>query len=382
MSKGNMLLGHARGKVGSLVFSRANGQQITRARAEVVKNPQTEAQMIQRIILNTGSQAYSKMSEIVDHSFEGVQAGQPSMSLFLKRNLNLLRENLAAQGDFDAADVTFSPIGSNVFAVNDYIISKGSLPEVAPTSVEGALMSYAIAANTYQGILDATGLQRGDQLTFVVIEENQAGKVVFKFARVILDPTESDGSAAPLSSEFISNGAIAKPNAKNENNGLIFAFANNAISISVPGVLAAGAIIASRQKADGTWLRSDATLIASDSGLSVAYSMQDALDLFNAGGIDVVNPLYLNNASKRGSASVAKVTVSTKRLEGVTSVRGLGTYRVGEQVTLTAIPDNPSDTEIVWTEELSDGTQGPTLHTGLTYSFVASKNIQLNVQVF
>lgn len=382
MSKGNMLLGHARGKVGSLVFSRANGQQITRARAEVVKNPQTEAQMVQRIILNTASQAYSKMSEIVDHSFEGIQTGQSSMSFFLKRNLNLLRENLAAQGDFDAADVTFSPIGSNIFAVNDYLISKGSLPEVAPTTVEGALMSLTVSANTYQGILDATGLQRGDQLTFIIIEETQAGKVVFKFARVILDPTESDGAAAPLSTAFITDGVIQKPNAKNENNGLTFAFANNAVTATVAGVLAAGAIIASRQKADGTWLRSDATLIASDSGLSVAYSMQDALDLFNAGGIDVVNPLYLNNASKRSSSAVKWITVSTKRLEGVTAVNGLGTYRVGEQVTLTAIPVDPSDTQIIWTEELPDGSQSSTLHTGLTYSFVASKNIQLNVQVF
>ena len=71
MSKGNMLLGHARGKVGSLVFSRANGKQIVRSRAEVVKNPRTEQQMVQRIMLNTIAQAYSQMKAITDHSFQG-----------------------------------------------------------------------------------------------------------------------------------------------------------------------------------------------------------------------------------------------------------------------------------------------------------------------
>ena len=92
MSKGNMLLGHARGKVGSLVFSRANGKQIVRAKADVVANPQTEAQVIQRIMLNTVAQAYSKMASICDHSFQGVQKGAKSMSYFMKVNLNKLRQ--------------------------------------------------------------------------------------------------------------------------------------------------------------------------------------------------------------------------------------------------------------------------------------------------
>ena len=75
-----------------------------RSRAEVVKNPQTEKQMVQRIILNTIAQAYSRMSPITDHSFEGIQTGQASMSFFMHRNMDSLRQKVAneiqAGGDF------------------------------------------------------------------------------------------------------------------------------------------------------------------------------------------------------------------------------------------------------------------------------------------
>ena len=43
MAKGNMLLGFSRGSVGDLTFYRRNSQQVTRARARVVKNPKTLA---------------------------------------------------------------------------------------------------------------------------------------------------------------------------------------------------------------------------------------------------------------------------------------------------------------------------------------------------
>ena len=72
MAKGNMLLGQAVGSLGDITFSRVNGKQVIKSKPSVVKNPQTEAQLIQRILMNTVIQAYSKMSEICDHSFEGI----------------------------------------------------------------------------------------------------------------------------------------------------------------------------------------------------------------------------------------------------------------------------------------------------------------------
>lgn len=346
MSKGNMLLGHARGKVGSLVFSRANGQQIVRARAEQVKNPQTDAQMIQRILLNTVSQAYSKMSTIVDHSFEGVPAGQKCMSLFMKRNLDALRNKLAEVGDLNATEPNVSPINSNILAVNDYEIAKGSLPECTPREVSGTGAFTGITTNTYKAVIDKYGLQRGDQLTFIIIDENARGIASFKYARVILDPRNADGTEAALTSVFITDGAINLPNPKNENNGVVFSLEGGEFIFHSADLCLGGAMIASRQKEDGTWLRSNSTLLASLDGGTTEWNMQQALDDFKAGQLQVINPRYLNNAGKGAStsavsgASYVQINVSSNDTAKGT-VTGGGRKRVGSEVTLTAARVSP-----------------------------------------
>lgn len=300
MSKGNMLLGHARGKVGSLVFSRSNGQQVVRSRAEVVKNPQTDAQMVQRILLNTVAQAYSKMSVICDHSFEGVSTGQNSMSYFMRRNLQAIREKLAEAGDFDAAPPFVSPIGTNIFATNDYVIAKGSLPEINPTQVNTAAMILAVGSNSYKSVLNTTGLSRGDQLTFITIQQSPSGVVSFRYRRVILDPRNEDGTEAPLTSEFITNGEVNKPNPRNENVGQPISYSEGGVKCEAVFNINGGAIIASRQRSDGSWLRSNSWLIVSEDGINGAYNMQTALDMFKTGSLDIVNPLFLNNAGVTG----------------------------------------------------------------------------------
>lgn len=309
MSKGNMLLGHARGKVGSLVFSRSNGQQVTRAKADVVANPQTEAQTIQRIFLNTCAQAYSNMSAIVDHSFEGVKKGQDCMSFFMKANLNAIRTRVAqliADGYTKEEIFEFSPLGSNFFAPNAYLISKGKLPSVAVVDASAdAEMKFALSANTYEGVINDYGLQRGDQLTFCLLVSDGNGNQSFKFARVILDPKESDGTDADLSTEFVNGGAFVKPNPLNE--GVIGAltYGNSAVTFGeASGYLRAAAVIVSRKGENDEWQRSTTYLALNESSADVQYSLQYCIDIFQSGGIVTENPRYLNNAV-RGTSTPA-----------------------------------------------------------------------------
>ena len=301
MSKGNMLLGHARGKVGDLVFSRSNGQQVVRARAAVVKNPQTESQMIQRIFLNTISQAYSNMLQIVDHSYEGVQKGQKTMEMFLSRNLKNLRtkvQQAVGTGSLYSEIFEFSPIASNFFAVNDYEIAKGTLPEIAVSSAsDDAKMSMVAPENTYKSIIDHYGLNRGDQLTFVAVISNGNGRRVFKYARVILDPVNADGTEADLTSAFIVDGAINLPNGRNEGEFTSIEHASGVIKFSfTPNYQHAAAVIVSRRAADGTWLRSNATLVQNEDSAELNYSLQQALDMLQSGALDSLNAQYLNNS--------------------------------------------------------------------------------------
>lgn len=303
MSKGNMLLGHARGKVGSLVFSRSNGQQVVRAKADTIKNPQTQAQTIQRIFLNTIAQAYSRMSAIVDHSFEGIPAGQQSMSYFMKKNLKGIRERVAAlvaEGYTLEEIFDFSPLNTDIFVTNEYVVAKGQLPEVKPVDCAiGAAMAMPLTANTYQAILDAYGLQRGDQLTFMTLNETASDFSEFGFARVILDPRTPNGDEAPLSSPFIVGGAINLPNEKNEGSFSELAFSENGVEFGFSNHnVNAAAIIVSRKGADGNWLRSNASFVYNESSGGSVYSLQACLDAFASGDLSVLSQRYLNNAGK------------------------------------------------------------------------------------
>lgn len=355
-----MLLGHARGKVGSLVFSRNNGKQIVRSRAEVVKNPQTEKQMVQRIILNTIAQAYSRMSPITDHSFEGIQTGQSSMSFFMHRNMDSLRQKVAneiqAGGDF--YNVTaFVPVGSNEFAVNDFVIAKGTLPEVKTImqGIASTKAAVALATNTYQGVLDEYGLNRGDQLTFVCTQGSRPDNTQFYFVRVILDPQNADGSQADLSSPFITEGAINLPNKRNEGQFGSLEYADGKILYGFnTQLLTSSAVIVSREKSDGTWARSNATLLTSDDRLAGFFkSLGECLEMLQSGGVNTLSARYLNNAGVGRLAEVgsgAGVTFTTSAGE---EVRVIGVQQVGDYYKLVA--DNGLTYFLSWASMQSMG---------------------------
>ena len=316
MSKGNMLLGHARGKVGDIVFSRVNGQQVTRARAAVVKNPQTEKQMIQRIILNTVIQAYSRMAEICDHSFEGIAVGQASMSKFMRENMANLRTTVsnyvAEHGSFEGL-YAFTPKGLNMFTPNPWVIATGQLPQVQLASIspiDGAEITITSAEviPTYAEIITSLGLQRGDQLTFIGQELYTDGRAAFRFARVILDPRESDGTQASLDEPFLADGIVNKPSPRNEGSAISFTTEANKLifDLGENSMFGAGVIV-SREKADGSWLRSNASIALAENipyDLVGAMDMQEALYYAMSGGIDLESERYLNNAV-RGSKIVA-----------------------------------------------------------------------------
>ena len=383
MSKGNMLLGHARGKVGDLVFARVNGQQVTRARAAVVKNPQTEQQTIQRILLNTVIQAYSRMAEICDHSFEGVAVGQSSMNKFMKENLNDLRKKVseyaAASGSFEGL-YAFCPKGLNYFTPNEWVLSTGQLPEVtlskvaASTGAEIAITSADVIP-TYAEIIASLGLQRGDQLTFIGQELYTDGRAAFKFARVILDPRELDGTQADISTPFLSGGSVNKPSPRNEGSEISFSSEANKLIFDLgESSMFGAAVIVSRQKNDGTWLRSNAAMQLDSNlpyALTGAMDMQEAIDYSYSGSLDLGSERYLNNATK-GTKIVAPQPEPTPGTPHLTSVSVDGTPWT-KNAGLTKHAGN-----------LAFAAQATDLEEGITYSFVAidsNKNVGETISI-
>lgn len=289
MSKGNLFLGYARGSVGDLVFSRLDGEQITRARNRAPRNPQTALQLLQRVILKTSSIAFSFMQDICNHAFEGRDGVTMNQARFNKLNIDELRIKCAdvinsgsAGAIYGSTLYNFNGKNDTVPIINPYILSEGSLPSLNYSFAGSADEVLTLTANrtwqsasalTYQDVCDVFDLQRGDQLTFITIGVNDTIPTPFfgtmAYARIILDPASGDMTTA-----FLSGTSVNSPNPRNSG---VVKFTPSASSASDPftlqwhdmgadphhsglNSLLAGAVIVSRQQG-GRWLRSSQSLI-------------------------------------------------------------------------------------------------------------------------
>lgn len=326
MAKDNLFLGTARGSVGDIVFSRLNGQQVTRVRNRAPHNPQSPAQMVQRIIMSTVGKAYSLMQEITNHSFEGFEQSQGSQRKFMEVNVSVLRDVCADVLAYPVEEVIKSSELTNFSFKNDYspvlnryMISAGSLPSIDMRQEEDGVapvISFDYGDKTqqnitYQDIITFLGLQRGDQLTFlqVTADGTMAGRGKslingFRVARVILDPSDGD-LTSPF---FASEGIINKPNERNsgsfaalylstreDGKGLAFTLANVDASPSSARALAASAVILSRQLG-GRWLRSTQFLEPRHATGPLSITSSYLGEAYVSYVIGSASDLYLNQA--------------------------------------------------------------------------------------
>lgn len=166
-----------RGKVGDVVFSRLNGEQVSRVRNRHPKNPQTNKQLVQRAIMATVMSAYSAGREIFDHSFQGYSVGAGCQRRFLSLNANALRTQLASEWDTAAAEESFAKVTAPKIQTpipNQYIIAEGSLQqelfvEVADNDVQIWALPAASQGETIAQYASRVGLNAGDIYTFVFI---------------------------------------------------------------------------------------------------------------------------------------------------------------------------------------------------------------------
>lgn len=129
MAKGNMLQGMARGKVGDVVFSRLNGEQIARVRNRNPKNPRTNAQLFQRAIMATVMQAYSAGKIILDHAFQGYSVGEGCQRAFMSLNAKYLRGIVASDLANDTTIAAVIGPGVTSPVPTPLIVSDGNYPQ-------------------------------------------------------------------------------------------------------------------------------------------------------------------------------------------------------------------------------------------------------------
>lgn len=196
-SKNGGTRAYIRGRIGSDVYSvgknsKGEKQQVVRSLAETVANPRTSSQMFGRMVMSSVMQAVSAFKPIIDHSFDGLPVGQPSISEFIRRNYALVK-----------ADAMANPATGNKFGLvkyqekgikaGAYIVSNGTV--VTPTAVSSDGTGLMIALNaqtlTVGGLKAALGLSADGYITFVAIGDDS----VAYYLRAQLTTTLADATA-------------------------------------------------------------------------------------------------------------------------------------------------------------------------------------------
>ena len=176
MAKGNMLQGMATGKLGDVVFARANGEQISRVRNRHPKNPRSNKQMYQRAVMATVMQAYSAGQEIFNHAFQGKSVGAENQRAFLSKNSKLLRGLIAAEIEAGTAALNCNAAvvapGAITPVPNEYMISEGTYPQNFfgwDDANKEFIIPDAATNETVAAYAQRLGLVAGDIYTFVAL---------------------------------------------------------------------------------------------------------------------------------------------------------------------------------------------------------------------
>lgn len=260
MAKSKGFFGLRKGSTKSLTFSVLDGKQITKDRVYDVKNPRTEAQMRQRMLMTTVGAAYKTLKSIADHSFEGYSSGMQCMRQFNSRNLNRFKKAAAAKGT-----VAFNEYKDGDINPLPFILASGSLPGfdfkfdgTSNLEIKGEKDGADFA--TAEGIYAALGVQRNDLITFcTVIGEGSVSNGVYtykaeRFDVVRLYCDKSGSVAKPADAFTIST--------NNDLAAVTMSTSGNAITIK-SNEADFGAVIQSR-KNDSGWLRSSAVMVVND----------------------------------------------------------------------------------------------------------------------
>lgn len=298
MAQSKGFFGLRKGSTKSLTFSVLDGKQITKDRVYDVKNPRTESQMRQRMLMTTIGAAFKTLKSIADHSFEGYSSGMQCMRQFNSRNLNRFKQAAAAKGS-----VAFNKYKDGDINPLPFILASGSLPGFAfkfdkTSNLEIVGEKEGADFTTAEGIYAALGVQRNDLITFcTVIGEGTTTNGVYSYKaenfNIVRLYCDKSGSVTKPADAFTIS-------TNNDQATIAMSTAANAITIKT-GEADFGAVIQSR-KNDSGWLRSDAVMIVND---TVIADVKTANQLAT---YPVGTELILNNGpmANQGDAGTAE----------------------------------------------------------------------------
>lgn len=231
-----------RGRIGSDVYSvgkdgMGKKQQVVRSLAVQVDNPRTQNQMFGRMVMSTVMQAVSALSPIIDHSFDGVAKGQPSISEFIRRNYALVKADAIAHPSLGNNDFGLNKYQEKGIRCGAWVVSDGSVVIPAAITKISAGIQIALTAGTLTvgGLKAAMGSIADGYLTYIGIK---AGGGSARYVRFELTTTLADDTtitSGNVDSLFTISGSAAglvqldgnniklwgDPNAEDDTDGMI-----------------------------------------------------------------------------------------------------------------------------------------------------------------
>lgn len=301
------------GKLGNIVGMKGrNGRSNARVRV-IPKNPKTLQQSIQRVIFGSVTKSYALLKSVCDHSFEGISYGQQSQEYFMKLNLEHYRSVFAKTYKTNAEiaykeGVAFWGGGQDWNVGVGAIISRGSLPAILPIGGVSAPVEYfgvPFTTNTnVSTILSALNLQKGDQITVVIVAGNKdAGVMATLFkSRYVIDANAED-SALNVVWNAAGTGEAFDAERTNITAARLNATANGfqPVLVGEDDLIIEGAAIIVSREVGNKWERSNASLVNMWDEYPM-YGAEWAVDNYMKGGstIDTLSDRYLNNADSLG----------------------------------------------------------------------------------
>lgn len=274
------LIGQGKGKIGAQVLYRANGEQLIRARAIEVKNPQTAPQMNQRLMLANASKAAKGFGEIIDHSFETIRYGSESVRHFQSKAQAVLKNaNPSVSGTSQVTPAI--PMDASGFPVAAFPISEGTLPsakiEVTRNAANGVIGNFivtggetekALSTLTCAEFCELMGVNFGDQLTFIrtiaqVSDGAPQAEEFFNENRLLpivrVNFLATAENLPVFTSEGVISDAVVDASRSNNWGALYFNIAERQLSCDLDAECSGFALIVSRYQG-GRWRRSSELL--------------------------------------------------------------------------------------------------------------------------
>lgn len=322
------------GKVGQVVGYGVGDRKKIRARADVVTNPRTTLQCVQRMICATASGLITAFPDIYNNSAEGVAKGAASLAYWRGELMRALRtSNILTEPN----GYIYAKRGAQFPVPNQLPIARGKLRGVNIASLDGnnhLILGTGFAPDaekTASEALAAFGYTLGDQITIAILGggDDEVYPRVLRFA--FNNDTVPAFVAATGGAGFVLNeaaldltkcaGAFDKVVFTASGDGTI-----NVLDATDLEFLFAAAIIVSRKEGQK---RSNATFVVAQDVELPGFSAVSAAPSYSGAAtpVEAVSDVYLDNSTQevtlpQPEPEPTAPQISSLKVDGYTFLRG------------------------------------------------------------